>query len=236
MKGRIEDRTQPNDGRSEQRRRLYLSSSAAQANGSRAADILDLSASGLLISTGAELDLDEPVTVVLADGAEHRAQIMWHTGRLYGCRFDHPLSQAELGSNLLRAHPPRALPPASDEAPGGASETMGDRLRRLRMASPHTMTELARLAGVTKPTLWKWETGKARPRHDALVRISDVLGVAEAELLYGRGPGYRAGAGRETPPAPAEGKLAVIVQQARHEIAEAAGVDPAQVAISIDFK
>lgn len=231
MKGRIEDKASVTDGRSEERRRIFLTASAAQGDGSSGVEILDLSASGLLMSTSASLDLDEPVAVVLADGEEHRARIMWHTGRLYGCRFEQSLSRAELGANLLRAHPPRDLPEGGCASDVG-SVTLGERLRQLRIASPHTMAELASLAGVTKPTLWKWETGKTRPRHDALVRIADVLGVPEAELLYGDNGAGR-GAGRALMESRAS--LAATVSEARHMIAQAAGIDPRQVSISIDF-
>lgn len=231
MKGRIENTQIPVDERGEERRRLYLPSSAVQADGTSAVEILDLSATGLLVSTAAQLAIDEPVAVVLADGTEHRAQIMWHTGRLYGCRFEQALSRVELGANLLRAHPPRDLP----ETPADMAETLGSRLHRLRAASPYTMSELARLAGVTKPTLWKWETGKSRPRHDALVRLADVLGVTEAELLYGRDTGEaRSGSPGATDPG-GDRSLAAIVAAARRAIAGAAGVDPRQVSISIDF-
>ncbi|QPC98478.1 helix-turn-helix domain-containing protein [Qipengyuania soli] len=230
MKGRIEDKASVADGRSEERRRIFLTASAAQGDGSSGVEILDLSASGLLMSTSASLDLDEPVAVVLADGEEHWARIMWHTGRLYGCRFEQSLSRAELGANLLRAHPPRDLPEVGAVESG--TETLGDRLRRLRMDSPHTMEELASLVGVTKPTLWKWETGKSRPRHDAIIRISDVFGVAEAELLYGeRGSGRGVSVSR----AASNATLAMTVAEARRMIAQAAGIDPGQVSISIDF-
>lgn len=232
MKGRIEASRTGGDERGEARRKLYLPTHAGQAHGSTPVEVLDLSSSGMLVRTTARLDLDEPLCIVLGDEVERTSTIVWHAGRLYGCRFETPLSPAELGANLLRAHPPRDRDPAVYGAGGQASESLGQRIQRLRTQSPYSMVELARLAGVTKPTLWKWETGKAHPRHGSLTLLAAALGVEEAELLYGSTLGRRSDTARDGHDAQT---LAATVGEARRAIAAIAGVEPAQVTIAIDF-
>ena len=97
-----------------------------------------------------------------------------------------------------------------------------------------TSVDIAHLAGVSKPTLWKWETDKVRPRQNAIERLAAVLGVDEIELLYGTEravpkTGENAGArtGGRT--------VAQVVEHARLAIASAAGVGPDRVRIEIDF-
>lgn len=228
MQAQIENGTVGKEARGESRRRLYLATAAHHAHGTSRAEILDLSSAGLMLSTEAVLEEGERLLVELADGSQRPAQVIWRAGRQHGCRFDTPLSRAELGANLLQALPPR-------ETAGGADEPLGARLRRLRIASPHSMAALARLAGVTKPTLWKWETGRSHPRPAALARIAKVLGISEAELLYGR-TGSNAPRLDGDGDAPPHGQtLAATVAEARMRIAAAAGVAPDRVSIRIEF-
>ena len=217
------------DRRSEGRRKLYLATTANQAGDRQGVEILDLSANGMLLSTQADLDPAKPLTVVLTDGEEHLASVAWQSGELYGCRFEKPLPRAELSANLLGADPAR---PRDDATARGS---LGQRIRALRTASPHSMEELAHLVGVSKPTLWKWETDKVRPRQNAIERLAVVLGVDEIELLYGTQQAARRGG--EDAGAPTSGRtVAQVVDHARLAIASAAGVEPDRVRIEIDFR
>lgn len=217
------------DMRSEGRHKLYLATTASQAGDRQGVEILDLSANGMLLSTQAEIDPAQPLSVVLTDGREHLATVAWHSGELYGCRFDEPLPRAELSANLLGADPARRRDDAT------ARGSLGQRIRALRTASPHSMEELAHLAGVSKPTLWKWETDKVRPRQNAIERLAAVLGVDEIELLYGTEREARTSV--ENAGATTGGRtVAQVVDHARLAIASAAGVAPAKVRIEIDFR
>ena len=235
MQGRIQDAPVPGERRIAARRKLYLATTASQADASQAVEILDLSATGLLLTTSARLALDEPLAVVLADGEEHEARIVWSAGRLFGCRFAFPLSRAQLSANVLVSDPARGdrgenRVAEAVRAEATALDTLGQRIRALRAASPHSMEELAHRAGVSKPTLWKWETDKIHPRPDALARLAEVLGVGEIELLYGSAEKEGGAMGAAT-----NRGLAEIVDEARRAIAQAAGVAPQCVRIGIDF-
>ncbi|MEZ5681345.1 MAG: helix-turn-helix domain-containing protein [Erythrobacter sp.] len=221
--------------RSEGRRELHLDTSAEQAGGRAAVRILDLSAKGMLLSTQAKLDHGELLTVVLADGVERAASVAWNSGNLFGCRFESPLSRAQLGTALLAARPRTA--DSSETVPtaivrGGLSSaaTFGERIRALRLASPYTMAAFAQLLGVSKQTLWRWESDQVRPRAEALERLVAILGVDERELCYGSDIDAA-----HTDAGPGASTVAQVVDRARHAIATAAGVAPGQVKIAIDF-
>ena len=240
MRTGLHQATLEDERRSEGRRKLLLSTAATQAGRSRAVEILDLSAKGLLISTLAELDVGEPLAVILADGIAHSATIAWSSDTLFGCKFERPLTRAELSASLLLADPPRGGALPQTDAGKVTSEatsqvTLGQRIRALRMESPHTMEELADLAGVSKPTLWKWETDRVRPRQDAIERLAAVLGVEEIELLYGKDAWEARLQSAIAPAAPPDGTLAKLVDDTRQSIAAAAGVAPDRVKIEIDF-
>lgn len=42
-------------------------------------------------------------------------------------------------------------------------------------------TELARRTGVSRPTLWSWETGKSRSSPDNLLKLKDALAITRGE-------------------------------------------------------
>jgi len=214
--------------REEPRRRLLLSTRAHQSASGPAVDILNISSGGMLMRTDATLDLEEAVIVVLPEAGERSAQIVWNSGDLYGCRFQDALNPGELSAIQLKARP---LDPirASNRKEFENDETFGRRLKRLRMESDYSMVGLAAATGVTKPTLWKWETERVRPRQKALANLAQVLGVSESFLLFGIGDGQDDD--RQEPP----GNLAETIAISRSMIADLAGVPTEKVAIDIDF-
>jgi len=48
-------------------------------------------------------------------------------------------------------------------------------IRDARHARGWTQKELARVLGVRPETIWRWERGKARPRHDRLEALARVV-------------------------------------------------------------
>lgn len=70
-------------------------------------------------------------------------------------------------------------------------ETMGDRLRRLRVARGLTQPEFAKLVGVTKSAVSQWEDDSSKNLKLAvLARVLDVLNTDLKYLVWGeaRGP------------------------------------------------
>lgn len=47
--------------------------------------------------------------------------------------------------------------------------------RRTRQDAELSLSEIAEACGVDTATVWRWETGRRRPRGDAALRYADVL-------------------------------------------------------------
>ncbi|WP_247713737.1 PilZ domain-containing protein [Qipengyuania sphaerica] len=208
---------------------LQLNTGVGQAGKAFDAEILNLSNSGMLVKTGAELSIDDPLEVVLPKSGAVGAKVVWFADGMYGCSFLSPISDDELqAANDL----------ASIDEDGGKRfgvdhETLGSRIKRLRTSKNFTMRGLAERVGVSKPTLWKWEGDQVRPRHDTMRRLAGELGVSELELVYGApGLGEAAAIAEEEN---ASGSLAEIIRSSRRRIASAAGVDEANVEININW-
>ena len=233
MQGRLEEFDEQLQGRGSRRRKLYLAASVAQSDTGSAVDIFNISKTGLLLATSGRLDLDEPLTVVLPEVGERSASIVWFAENLYGCRFEEPLSESEIDA-CVNLSAPEGPAPAQAATP---EESFGERLKRLRSASGLTMIALAERVGVTKPTLWKWETGKVMPRPAALERLAQELGLTAAELMYGRQGKTVARPADSNPPKrnPEAETLAEVIARSRREIAQRAGTSSAQVVIDIDW-
>lgn len=56
-------------------------------------------------------------------------------------------------------------------------------LKNLREKKDYTQAALAMELGVSQQSVAKWETGKALPRGEMLIKISAVLGCSIDELL-----------------------------------------------------
>ena len=214
-------------GRRQPRLVLRLNTGVGQAGRAFDAEVLNLSRNGMLVRTGAELSLDDPLEVVLPQSGAVRAKVVWFADELYGCSFPEPISEEEMQA----ANDVASIEDGEGAARFGVDhETLGQRIKRLRVASGNSMRAFAELVGVSKPTLWKWEGDQVRPRHETMQRLASQLGVTELELVYGA-PG-------RSNPAPNEdtnASLADIVRACRQRIAKAAGVDTACVEINIDW-
>lgn len=235
MLAHLESERTADNGRQTTRHKLYLSASAIQTDSSCVVEILNISETGLLLNTKSALSPDEPLIVVLPEAQECVARIAWSGENLYGCQFDERLSKAELSAALLQAKPVR---PVVDYLPNHTEkDTLGKRLKRLREASPYSMVEVAEMVGVTKPTLWKWETDKVRPREKAVQALARVFRTDDMTLLYGRhGNGSPAESITAQTKRPGDMRhVSDLVSDSRREIAQAAGVSLDQVTVSISW-
>lgn len=200
---------------------LRLRTGVGQSGRAFDAEVLNLSPSGMLVKTAASLSLDDPLEVVLPKIGPVIAKVVWFDDQLYGCSFAKQLSDEEVeAADFASGH--------SDELHGVDNETLGERIKRLRKNRGLSMRALAGLAGVSKPTLWKWESDRVRPRHTTMQRLAVELGISELELVYGA-PAVRSSDDLEA------GSLADIVRDARRRIAEAAGVDESRIDVRIDW-
>lgn len=65
-------------------------------------------------------------------------------------------------------------------------ETMGDRLKRLRVARGLTQPEFAKLVGVTKSAISQWEDGSTKNlKLEVLARVLDILNTDLQYLVWG---------------------------------------------------
>lgn len=213
------------DDRQTERRRVRLR--VHGANAVRAAlvvEIRNISATGMLIACDAGLRDDERIEIDLPNIGSVPAAIIWSSGNLFGCQFDTPLSPATLSAAQLRSddHGPRRDVEARDSGDGdtaGQMGQLGSRLRRLRIAKGLSQSYVAEQLGVSGPSISGWEKGRARPKHDRLEALADLLGISLSQLLID---------GKPEP-------LRDMVREGRERIARAAGVRPDQVRIVIDF-
>ena len=97
--------------RSQKRRRLHLG--AALAASGEDVMIHDISATGVLLETNAELEAFESLQFDLPETGAAQAVVIWNSGRYFGCEFTTPISKAAISAALLRApaEPARAAEP-----------------------------------------------------------------------------------------------------------------------------
>ena len=215
-------------GRRQPRLMLQLNTGVGQGGRAFDAEILNLSNSGMLVRTDAELSLDDPLEVVLPQSGAVEAKVVWFADGMYGCSFSKPIADDEIGA----ANELASIPEGRNR--GVDHETLGSRIKRLRLAHKLTMRGLAERVGVSKPTLWKWEGDQVRPRHETMQRLADELDVSELELVYGA-PGLGEAAAIAEEEEIAQGTLADIVRASRRRIALAAGVEESSVDIHINW-
>jgi transcriptional regulator with XRE-family HTH domain len=203
----------------EPRRSLQLETQGALPSGDAARVLIhNISTTGLLLECPVTLGIDEKIDIELPHAGAISAKVIWTSGQLYGCAFEVPVSPATLSAAQLRS----AVGQDVDLAPrreASVDASFGDRLQRLRKARGLSQAEIASRLGVSKPTFWAWEHGKARPLDSRVDALAEALGVARADLLPGPGT-------------PLPGAL---IEHSKEQIAAALGVDRDKVRISIEF-
>ena len=174
------------DGRRHSRRALQLHTSGVSQSGAPAnVTIHNLSAVGLLIETRLELVPGERLAIGLPDVGTVDAEVVWVSEQLYGCAFEKALSQGALAASEIQSAPesPQSRPePLSPFPKFSSGARLGSQLNRLRRERSLTLEQVANALGVSKPTVWAWEKGKAKPLPERIEAIANVLGVETSEL------------------------------------------------------
>lgn len=208
------------DPRSSDRRALRLEASGVLPGGLEANVLIhNVSTAGLLLETDLPLAAGEPLVIDLPEAGPVAAVIVWHSERLYGCAFEEALGDAAMAAVQLRADAPGAQAPLQSPVPlQSPAEPLGVKLNRLRKERGLTLAQVASVLDVSKPTVWAWEKGKARPLPDRIGAIAQVLGVTAQELEDRMG----------------DQQHSALVQECRLRIATAYGTQPAKVRIMIE--
>jgi transcriptional regulator with XRE-family HTH domain len=210
--------------RSAPRRALRLEASGLARDGDQAnVTIHNISAAGLLIESALDLSKGEQLAIDLPEAGIVTATIVWRSERLYGCAFERALSPAALAAAQLQGLAPDAPTTSSFTLPANAqtAEGLGTRINRLRREAGLTLADVAVVLGVSKPTVWAWEKGKARPLPERLGAIAAALGVAPDALTD---------AARQSSDASA------VIEDCRIRIAEAWGASPSAVRIMVELQ
>ena len=106
---------------------------------------------------------------------------------------------------------------------------IGKRINALRTSLGMSKSELARRCHVTTTAVWNWEENGRFPRTEALNLAADALGVSPAFLVAG------ADSQPPVPPATPTRSVAVIIEDARSEIATITGVPLTNVRLNVEF-
>lgn len=204
------------------RRMLRLEASGVTAAGNPAIVLVhNISAAGLLLESEILLASGERIDIDLPHVGATAARVIWASGSFFGCQFDAPISPAALSAAQLRSEvsgkSPRQAEAAPPQALGGQS--FGSRLQRLRKERGLTLSQLAAQMGVSKPTVWAWEQGKARPIEGRMQALAQALGVPEWEMLMGR----------------SNSVLPDLITRAKEQIASALGVPLDKIRIVVDL-
>ena len=220
VKGHLGTTTQNIDDRDGERRQLLLETSGRFGSGEASNVVIhNISATGMLLETTLDLAEGEVLEVDLPEAGSVLARIVWASGILFGCAFRDVLSDGALSAVELKASaplPPELGRPATRRKATG--ELFGQRLEKLRKGRGMTLAQVAEKLGVSKPTVWAWEKGKARPVPDRLPALAEVLGVEESELAsFSEPPG-----------------IADLIESSRQRIAEAYGTSSDKVRIMIE--
>lgn len=198
------------------RRMLRLEAQGVTASGDAAPVLVhNISANGLLLESEVALAAGERIDIDLPHAGPTPARVIWASGSFFGCQFDALISTAALSAAQLRSDVPDG---SSRQAPLGG-EPFGVRLQRLRKERGLTQGQLAAQLGVSKPTVWAWEHGKARPVEARIAALAEALDVQAGDMVPGRGPSV----------------LPDLITRAKEQIADALGVGPDKVRIVVDL-
>ena len=222
VKAHLASQSSQIEGRRQLRRALRLETSGRVEEFEANVTVHNISAAGLLIETDLPLGVGEVLAIDLPDLGPVGAEIVWESEHLFGCAFEQALGEAALAAAQLRGDagtiPDQRPAPQSQPHPFPSGDTLGVKLNRLRRERSLTLAQVAAALGVSKPTVWAWEKGKARPLPERIEAIARVLGVA-VEELNDSGP---------------QGEAAALVEECRLRIATAYGTEAQNIRIMIE--
>ena len=207
------------DQRQDVRRKLSLLARGVKPDGTGVeVQIHNISGTGLLFESDIKLAACDRIEIELPHAGDITAVVIWASGRLFGCQFEGPVSPATLSAVELKSVVP-AEPEAEESQPSPADEAFGARLQRFRIMAGLNQADVAERIGVSAPSVSGWEKGRARPKHDRMEALAEILGVQVSDLLGGFAP---------------EG-LHDLIERSRDQIARTVGVAPDKVRIIVEL-
>ena len=175
------------DARQATRQRLSLEAIAHSGRGDGdVVQVHNVSSSGMLLSTALALGVGDEIEVELPGIPDVRACVVWSSGAFHGCAFavEIPASALRVVDDIAGAAlPAPALNAEPERVPVPLLDSLGERIFQLRKLQGLTLEKLATMLGVSKPTVWAWEKGRARPSRLHLDALARALNVTRSELL-----------------------------------------------------
>lgn len=129
----LESRGTGDNRRATARRTLRLEVPGRAAGESTRTLIHDLSVTGILIETAADLAVGDEIELEIPEAGASRATVVWSSGEFFGCQFAARISTAAVSAALLRtpfapADAPEAEQPVAAAEEGAASPGTADGL------------------------------------------------------------------------------------------------------------
>ena len=123
------------------------------------------------------------------------------------------------------------------------SRDFAQQIRALRESQGLSVRALANQLGVSKVTVWKWEKGDSKPRRRLIAPLARALNVSPLQLhlpedALGETLDLAGADGEERMDGglPLQGEpLGEVIARAKRMIAEASGVGPRNITISIEY-
>lgn len=100
---------------------------ATMSEGSVVVLVHDLSLTGLLIETSADLSVGSDFAIDLPETGLRSTRIMWNSGQYFGCQFHEPISRGGMSAALLR-NPVRPEPESSHTLDAEPADGEADKL------------------------------------------------------------------------------------------------------------
>ena len=140
------------------RRRLRLGSTSPRSG----QDVLihNISATGMLVQTAADLDVLEELEVELPEIGRTKAQVVWRSDDYFGCQFASPIPRAGISAALLRSpvvEPGQEEGPLDESAKTSTIETRSTELSfgtKLRILLTASMALWALIGAAAALTFW----------------------------------------------------------------------------------
>lgn len=198
--------------RGARRHRLSLEAQVYETGaGARAATIANISETGCLVELqdAGVARTEVSIEIIGLDIPPVDARVTWHGDAAFGCVFDEPLGAATVSAARLRGDPPSERTSQRTD--------WAERLVAARKRLAISASAMARELGISRPTLWAWETGRSAPSVENAGRVEDWLSQAEPPLPAGN----------------KAGELGSRVDALRAQVADVLGVEPGDIDISL---
>lgn len=184
-------------------------------------EILNISTSGMLFKSSSKLEVGAQFTVLFPGEHAVESHVVWADDELYGCKFASPVSSAVVAGVVLKSaplRPAKSTPEPETTSVTGLPAALADRIAALRKREGLSLDDVAGELGVSRQAVWYWETGRSKPRPNALSELAALLGTSEAELT---------GAGQES-------TFSRIVREAKETLGAYLGIPPSDIRLVIE--